>query len=208
MAARQSANAGGRDPRSTPPTTKSSSWRELFGDSPGDSTDRERLRIRSNQMFEETSQQGNSPAASTEATTRWRSLNGQPSYDPDHPQHEIRQEQHGDPSSSQQGHPESSPSKRVSWSDIEEDDKSMGDQDNPGEQNEEVTYPAWKRSVMDEVTQAFRQLPNRTGVPKEDEVEWLYQEVENKAAAQVQHVKILAPRHYHALVGRQRCDTR
>ncbi|KAL3694933.1 hypothetical protein R1sor_008584 [Riccia sorocarpa] len=111
--------------------------------------------------------------------------------------------------------PRSSPAgsinKSIKWGDVGEEDLQT-DQDinlpnadeiqNASEQEEH----RWRRDVCEEVTDAFMRLPVRTGEPKEEEVEvchifdfdalWLYQEVENKAAVQIQHVKILAPRHY------------
>ncbi|KAL3696150.1 hypothetical protein R1sor_010226 [Riccia sorocarpa] len=110
-----------------------------------------------------------------------------------------------------------------------------------GENDAEMDDQQWQTEVMQEVTETFRKLPDRTGEPTIDEVivrhsfdfdaqvriqadkrrwedcgvvfctldmspsrdtftQWIYQEVENRAAVQVQHVKILAARHYLILL--------
>ncbi|KAL3679135.1 hypothetical protein R1sor_022091 [Riccia sorocarpa] len=103
-----------------------------------------------------------------------------------------------------------------------------------------MRHRRWKKGVMKEVSEAFRQLPELNGIGAEEEVavehtftfdaqvrmqaqkrrgedcgivfctvdmspsrdmftQWIYQEVENKAAVQSTHIKVIAPRHYLVL---------
>ncbi|KAL3684807.1 hypothetical protein R1sor_002829 [Riccia sorocarpa] len=117
----------------------------------------------------------------------------------------------------------------------------LSERDELGEDEDKREEEKWKNRVIDEVTTAFKKIPDRLVEATEGEVEltltfdfdaqvriqaekrkwedcglvfctidmtpsrdvfarWIYQEVENKAAVHVQHIRILAPRHYLVLL--------
>ncbi|KAL3693855.1 hypothetical protein R1sor_007506 [Riccia sorocarpa] len=224
-------------------TNSKATWRKLFGDSPSGSTDRERLHIRSNQIFERspTQRSEHQGTSNTSKTPRYQPV---ASSAPDsQPQWRERPADQRSRIISVQPCTQNG---AVRWGDQVVDDWTVptepatfsqsGESENAEDDGNEEEHE-WKENVMEEVTLAFRQLPNRTSTPQDDDVEvnhvfdfdaqiqiqiekhrwedcgvvfcrvdmspsrnaflqWLYQEVENKAAVRIQHVKILAPKHY------------